>query len=490
MVKQKLAGFSRDAVLYGAGDALGRLVGLVMFPLLSRVFVPADYGAIDLLMVSAAFLSQLVALSLPSGLQRFYFRHEEGKDRQTLVTSCVTVGGVIGGTAGLGFFIAAPALARLVPDDPVGVADSIRWLAIALPSVVVTEQLILLLRLERRAIAFGLLNVFRVLAQPVLTAIAVVGFERGLDGVFLAQFVANVLTLGVAGYLVRDVFRGRMDLPLVLRVIRFSLPGLPHVLIVQMMQLLPRYILVTFSTLTAVGLFGVGLRIAGVQVVFMRAFARAWNPFAYENEGAEDEKRLYEIALRGAMVIVTGSSVLLSVFAADVLAVLAPPEYGAAAWLVPGIALHFAVDGLSPIFGTILYTRDGVRWTSYLAIARLAVFLGLSVLLVPIFQAQGLIASMLVGVFVQLVGNVIVTRRRLPVDISWVRALLMLLAGAVTVVGAQVLPGPLVVVLLAKTSLVGAWTLVAWNLLFDAGERIAIAEAVRSRLGRRAEAGS
>ena len=86
MLRNKLKDFAKDSLLYGIGDALGRLISLVMLPILSRAFLPADYGVIDLLTVGYAFILIGISLNIYPGITKNYYTLNVS-DRQKLVTS-------------------------------------------------------------------------------------------------------------------------------------------------------------------------------------------------------------------------------------------------------------------------------------------------------------------------------------------------------------------------------------------------------------------
>jgi O-antigen/teichoic acid export membrane protein len=86
MLTNKLKSFTKDSLVYGVGDALGRLVSLVMLPILSRAFLPADYGAIDLLTVGYAFILIGISLNINPGITKNYYTMN-GTERKRLVSS-------------------------------------------------------------------------------------------------------------------------------------------------------------------------------------------------------------------------------------------------------------------------------------------------------------------------------------------------------------------------------------------------------------------
>ncbi len=418
MSREKIAGFSRDAMLYGLGNTLGRIVGLVMLPILTRVFNTGDYGAIDLLSISYMFVLITMKVGIPSGLQRFYYQ-EEGGSRRRMVTSCAAFLFLLACVLATGVALSSDFITRALQSDVPGLRRGVVALALCMPMETIWDYSLLLLRLRRRAVVFSVFNVIRVVLTPAVTYYFVVSRGTGIEGVFYAKLLS--LTLLAVGLVLTA--RSEWTLPLrwgpVHRVLRFALPGHPGLIIRTLMNVLPQYMLAAVAPLSAVGLFGIAFRLSNVMKVFVGSFNLAWNPFAYQNEGAADEQRLYEVAFKGFFGLMMLLGLTLALFAREVLTVLATPEFVPAAVLIPGIAIYFAVDGLTIILSTILYTRDQVRWATYLNLLRIGVFLAMGALLLPRYEAKGLVVALAGSALIYLAGYVWRARRVFPLALPW-----------------------------------------------------------------------
>lgn len=81
-----LKGLAKDSIIYGLGDGLSKLGSLILVPILSRMFLPADYGIIDLINLSYLFLFIVVGLNIYIGPQKYYYLGSPD-ERKTLVNS-------------------------------------------------------------------------------------------------------------------------------------------------------------------------------------------------------------------------------------------------------------------------------------------------------------------------------------------------------------------------------------------------------------------
>jgi O-antigen/teichoic acid export membrane protein len=426
-MSNKLKEFAKDSTLYGLGDALGKLGSIILVPILSRIFLPADYGIIDLLNLSYSFLFVTVGLNIYTGLQKFYFLKSE-EDRKTLVSSTIVFQLLVSvGIAAMIIIFASDI--SMIAFGKVNYAREISVLAIALPIDDILEGLMLILRLNRRAFLFSVYSVLRVVLLPLITYVSVVTLRMGLKGVFMAKLLTSAILALLVFTNTRKEFSKRVILREATMLTRFSLPGLPALMILNVMNLLPRYFLAYYSTLTAVGLFGIANRVAQTVEMYKSSFNRAWNPFAFSNAGKSDERYLYETIFRLFATSLIVLSLGLIVFAKEIFMLLTPPEYHSAIPLVAGLCLYYGIRAVTIIYSTGMYAANKVVQTSYLQLIQLGVFVFCSVMIVPVYGAVGIIISMDVSATFFFVVYAVTTKRYFEFNFSGYRLSMLVLGG-------------------------------------------------------------
>lgn len=389
---KKLKIFFKDSVLYGIGDALGRLISLIMLPILSRAFVPADYGAIDLLTVSYSFILIGLSFNVYPGISKQFYKISTDERRVLLSSSCVfTV--LITFACCMVIYIFSEVLSRIVGSEQ-DLSAPIKILALCLPFELIFQHLQLLLRLEKKVVLFTLTNIARVITMPLLVFVMVVVFDKGILGVFMSKIITlSCLTLGTF-FILRDNFTHKIDLAVYKKLLAFTLPGYPDMVIRQLMDVLPRSLLAFYAPLTAVGLFGIASRVSKILNIFVMAFNRSWSPFAFEHADKPEEKKIYSIIFKTYTFTIIVLTLILSLFSKEVIMILTPKTYHSAFYLVAGIAFYRGLRGMTLMFGTSLYVSDKVKWTSYLNILQLVIFIACTLVLIPRFGTAGLILSL------------------------------------------------------------------------------------------------
>jgi len=412
----KLKEFAKDSLYYAVGQWIGKLGGLILVPILSRIFLPGDYGIIDLLNTSFLFALMVISLNIDTGVQKFYFLRE-GEERKILLSSTMSFRFV--STILVAVLVAAFSdhISRLAFHRG-SYAAEIFLLCAILPFEDMNAQLMLLLRLNRKALSFSIYNVSQVIIQPLLTYLLVVPLGQNMKGVFIARLATVLLITAPLLLQQRKFFSKKIKLSEAVGIMKFSLPGLPAILQGNVMALLPRYILAYYTGLTAVGLYGIADKVANTIEMFKTSFNRAWNPFAFSNAGQADEKYLYEKVFRYFSYLLLLLITFLTFFARDILRLLTPPEYYPAATLVGGICVYYAVRALTLIFSTGLYSVNKVAHTSLMAIVQLAVFLITAAVLVPHYAATGLVLALDVSAAVYFLSYGLTIKKYFPFSFS------------------------------------------------------------------------
>jgi O-antigen/teichoic acid export membrane protein len=429
--------------------------------------------------MSYMFLSVVVRFNVPSGVQRFYYRRE-GDHRRELVTSSYVYMALLSVGTALVLIALAGRLADLVEGTREPIRVSILLLALALPVELTWNYLVLLLRLQRRAVAFSVANLVRVLVTPVLTVVLVVVLEQGIRGVFQAKLASLVLITAGTAFVTRSEFIRQIRFSTFRQVVAFALPGHPGLILKSVMNVLPRYVLAYFAPMAAVGLFGIAMRISSVMKIYVDAFNRAWNPFAYANEGAEDEREIYQATFKAFCASLLFVVALLSLFAPELLALLAPASYSSASVLVPGVAFHLAVDGLTLLFSTILYTRSRVGWTSYLAAVKLVVFLLTGLFLAPRYGAAGVVGALVVASLVYGGAYAAVALRVFHFRVAGLRILGLFGLTVVVIFGLNAIEAPALTLIGSKIAGLAALVAMTFYGLFTRKERGRVLVMLRS----------
>ncbi len=337
----------KESLVYGVAGTLNRFVGVLLVPLYTRLFAPADYGLLDLLTTSSALLSLLSGLQIESGVAREYYEAKSKQyEKELLGTALVlsTVSGlfwsavafivfmsVIQGYAGLTALHITAILLLLIPTQ---------FMAIFL----------VLLRFQRRPGVFLFFSSGDVLLGTLLTIYLVVYQHWGILGVLWGLCISKIFWSSVMLLVLRKHFRIVWRKQLARRMVFYSAPLIPAVLTKWGQNYANRFILATTFTLAQLGIYSLAVKIASGFALVDMAFRMAWDPYAIElmNEPGFERKyaRAFDFYLLGMFAI----SLLMVLLGTPVVRIMAGQAYQDAGRLVGLITIGLFWTSMDKFF--------------------------------------------------------------------------------------------------------------------------------------------
>ena len=468
MKRAPLVRLTWDSIKYGGAQAVGRGLQMILVPIFTRVFSPAEYGVIDVLALVATVAAVLIIMGTDSALSRFYYEAGDAEQKRTLVgTLALWRAGLALGIAML-LWAFAPLLSRVILASP-DYAKYVRITAWSLPFTVFVYFENDVLRTTFQPGRFFALNVINTLAVAGVSILFVVGLKKGVSGVLFGRLAGDGLSALVGLALIRGAFAVRFDRPLLARLLAFSVPLIPAVVAYWAISYADRWVLVHYTNLTLVGMYALAVKLSMVMVLGTSAFQLAWGPFAFEHARDPESGRTFSRVLTLYAAVASFLALALGMFAPEFLGVLAPAAYHGAA--EPGALLVFGVVALggyslAGMGANLAYRTELTAWCSGVAAV---VTIGLALLLVRPYGALGVATATLIGFASSTALLYVASQRVHPLPYRGLRALFLfalaiavwasatLASGALAAGGRFALGVGLRIVALTAFALVALW---------------------------------
>ncbi|MCG3171073.1 MAG: hypothetical protein CALGDGBN_02646 [Pseudomonadales bacterium] len=329
----------RDSLLYTASNVLTRGLGFLLLPLYTRVFSPEEFGTLDYLMAVGSFVSVTVALEIAQGLARFIPEHVDDPGARRAYASTSLWFTISSHTLMVVLVVIfRRELAEILLEsghkaDLIVVASIAFWVN-GLVYLIQSQ-----LRWELRAKDSGLLSIVVAALMIVFSLITVVALRWGVVGVLMAQIASGVIALILGFYLTRSSYGLLFDWRHLRRMLVFSVPLIPSSVGVIVALYVDRLAIKELLSLSDVGLFGVGYKVAMVASLALAGFRGALTPLVYAHYRKAatplDLARIFRIFCAFALVLFA----CLALFASRIIGVVAPDSYSAAASVVPILVL-------------------------------------------------------------------------------------------------------------------------------------------------------
>jgi O-antigen/teichoic acid export membrane protein len=443
MLASQLKRLARHSAIYGLGGLISRILAVFLLPLYTAYLEPRDLGKVGVLLALNAVLVTVLRGGVQSAFFRFYFDAEDAAAKLRVVrtsfwfTMTMATVGLVGG------WLLAPWIA-----EALSLGDDV-WLVraqfVGLWAQMNYEQLTALFRVEEKSVQFLYASLANIAITIGATIVLVVALDEGALGVIAGNFTGTLCVyLALLAYR-REQLGLEFDRGLFHAMERFGLPLVPSALALIALNFSDRFFIAHLSTLSEVGQYELGVRIASAMVLLLTAFRTAWPAFAYSIRDEDAAKRTYGFVLTYLVTAACWIATALGLLAPWIVRLLAPSN--ADFW--PGERVVAPLAFASALFaGYIVVSigvgrarRTGFNWV--IAGTAALVDIGMNVALVPRYGMEGAAAAAVTAFAVLFLGMAAWSQRVYPVPYQWRRVATAFAAGVALTVAGKALDVPL-----------------------------------------------
>lgn len=422
--------FLRTFLVYGTGEAIRRIAGLLLFPIYTRLLTPHDYGILSLVGACGSLSLTLLGMGIPTSIFRFYMRAEGEEERRQVLRACLNLVGMAAFPAALLAGASRPLAQGILGDGEL-------WLFLVLILIATYGDLLSKvplapIRARQQSGLYVALTTSSLLVTLVLSVTFVVVLRWGVFGILLAQaMVAGALSLILLAHLLRQGLprarRGLMG-----QVVRYGFPLVLAALSQFLLNLSDRFILKLFVPLSELGLYAVGYRLAEGITIATAVFSFTWVPFAFGEMGTpEGKQRMAQVGTAWfGLVLLAGTG--LAVFSRELIQVLTGASFHGAAPVVPVVVVGLTLSAAYPISSMGLQLADRTRYLPFLNAAAAALNLALNFLWIPAHGIQGAAWATAAAYALLFGSSLFLSQRafRLPISHArWGAGIILALAG-------------------------------------------------------------
>lgn len=415
------------AAVYVLGNLLQKAAAFLLIPLYTYYLSPGDFGITGIVQSTNQILTIVLALGINSAIQRYYYDYYEDETQlKQYISSTFLFLTVTASAASLGLYLGGKpvwnVLFRQVPFAPY--AQLMIW---TVWGSVLTQYALNLYRARQKSVRFVVTQLGSFLLTTTATIYFVAFRHLGARGQLMGLLVGSVVTAIVSSML---LFKEYLSLQVDWKFIRVSMvygvPLIPHLIAQWVKTSLDRLILENFTTLSEVGIYTLGYKIGLIMQVLVNSTNRAYVPYFFEmmKSHAHPENRFKKIV--AFYIAIFGSVCLVGVlFGRDILQLLAPPSYYAAAIIVPLILFGFLINGYYFLAVNPLFYFEQTAWVPWLTGTAAVASVGLNFLLVPRLGALGAAWSFVASTTLTCVLTFLVSRKFWKIELPYGRYLLL-----------------------------------------------------------------
>ena len=474
----------RQAAFYALGNILGRAISFVTLPFYTRLLTPAEYGVIQLVLMTFELVAMVAGSRLAAGVFRFYHKAETPADKNRVMsTAAILISGL---------YVAASILAALLAEPlSILVFDSPEWTGLLRLAALsfAAQGLLVVPILSYRAFDQPVAYVTRGVSQQIFQAALNITFLTVFGMGVYSVFSSSAIVMGLYGIVLLWVLLRRVGVSysgaIATDLWRYGLPLIVTQAAVFIMTLGGRYFLQHSAGSTAVGLYSLAGTFATILIQFGNMpFMLVWESERFKIAEHPDRDAMYARGFVVLNILLLSVAVAIGLLVNDFLAIMADPAYWPAAGLVPIVLGSYILQcwTMSQDVGILLTER-----TRYIAVANWvasAVAVAGFLLLIPRYEAYGAAWATFLAFAVRWLLTYHYSQKLEFVHYRWTPVLKLVAAGSVVVALGYMLPDlPKLLSLAASGLLFTAFVAFTWyGRVLTEGEREAIA-ALGAKLG-------
>ncbi|MEW5799488.1 MAG: oligosaccharide flippase family protein [Bacteroidota bacterium] len=390
-----------DTAIYGISTVLARLLNFALVPLYANILTTAEFGIVANIYSYIAFVTIFYSYGMESSYFRFASSKEIGSDSDNFSTPFL---GIVLASAILSLFMigfAGPLTSAFQIDA------SLYALLYYCAGILFFDAVALIpyasLRLQRKAKFFATSKVLNIVCTVILNIFTVYYLRWGIEGIFLSNLVASVLSFIILLPTAIRQFHLKFHFSLYKELLKFGLPLVPVSISGVLLQIVDRPILKLLMEDSAVGIYQANYRLGIFMALITGMFEYAWRPFFLSHAKDPNAKQLFSRVMTYYLLVCSVVFLILSFFLENVIQYkffgryILPPPYWEGLSIVPLILLSYIVSGI----GTNLNAGIQIeKKTVYLLPTSLAGSVSkiiMTFILVPYYGIMGAAVATLIG---------------------------------------------------------------------------------------------
>lgn len=423
-VLKNLKNLASDSLIYGVAGIATRVMGVILTPLYTRVYLPEDYGVFGLINNAYSLIAIILILCLDNSTARWFYDTEDKEYRKKIVSTWFWFYLIFSLLIAIFFYFSAFYWSQFISYKSEDAILYIKILAISLPVSVTTVVATKVLRFERKPKSTVLITFLQAFVLIISNLIFVLILDQGLKGAFLARLVAFLLMLPLSGYfLIKWLLKiNLMDIGLLRKMIKYSIPFLPASLSIWIINLSAVFFLNGKVSDEDLGLFQIAFAITSFSGIVVNAFQQAWSPFAFSLINQDNAKQTYKNILPAYLLLIGSITLLASLFSYEALVIIASPPYYGAATIASILVFSSLFAGLTSIadLGSAISKRTAPLGIVY-AISSI-ILIALNIYLIPLHGVYGAAVSVCVSQFLTPVFVFYFSQKSYPIPYDFIRA--------------------------------------------------------------------
>jgi O-antigen/teichoic acid export membrane protein len=415
----KIKALSKQTLVYGTSQIIGRFLNFLLVPFYTNIFPPAEYGIIAVIYSYAAFLNVIYSAGFESGYFKFASTLEIGDEKENFSLPFMSI---FSNSAvfSLLIIIFSPWIAGIA-----GIRTN--------PEIIIYTALILFfdalvivpfarLRLKNKAKRFAAFKIINIVLNVVLNFVLILVFKMGIIAVFISNLAASVITFIL---FIPDIFSNlviKYNRSLFKELLKFSLPYIPAGLSAIIVQVIDRPVMMYLTNDATVGIYQANYRLGIFMMLIVSMFEYAWRPFFLNTANLPNAKELFSKIMTLFVGFASIILIILTFFLEDLIKIPLPKrghiigsQYWSGVYIVPIILYAYIFNGIYVNLIAGIYIEKKTKYLPLITGLGAAINVAANFILIPLYGMMGGAIATFLSYSAMAVYIYVVTQRFYPV---------------------------------------------------------------------------
>lgn len=381
--------------IFLASSVLNAAIPFLLLPVLTRVLSPEDYGTISMFAIFLSFTNTFVGLSVHGAINVQYFKLDSSRFAE-YVTNCLIL--LLLSTA---FTFIVVSLSGAYLQDFVGIPY--KWMLIAVVTSFFQFFITIILSIwvvTGSPIKYGILQISQTLSNAgfSLFLIFIIGlfWEGRLWGQTLTAMLFGVVSffLIYKSNLLAKPQNTKADIK---NALMFGLPLIPHTIGGFLMTSTDRYMIKNLVSISAVGIYMVGLQLGQAMGLLSDSFNKVYSPWIMKNLSDKDLDKIKLVkSSYFSMAIFLLIGVLWGIGAKIALPILTGDKFAEAGSVIIYMSIGHSVTGLYYIVTNYIFYAEKTVLLAIITFTSAILNIPLTYLLTKFYSIEGAALAFLV----------------------------------------------------------------------------------------------
>ena len=338
-----------NSLIYLSFSFISKAAPYLLLPFLTSYLEPTEFGKLSIFLVVNSLCVALIGMSMQANITKNFFN--KSKYELSLIIGNIFFI-LIASTI---FYFVIILIITLLIKYFFSIPSHYLLIAPVIALLTMINQIYLaILQIQGRAYIFGTLEMVNTFLITIITLIFLIYIKTGWVSQVIGIFASNLFIcfISIIYLLKQDYLCLKFDKTKVVKILKLSIPLIPHVLGGLVIVVSDRFFIEKIVGIEAVAIYSVAYSFGLLVSLFTDSFVKAWSPWFH--------KQLTDLTIKKKFLIVKLTYVyavsvfivayLISLISKNILPIIIDNRYADAVNYIWWIGLGYAIQGIYKIF--------------------------------------------------------------------------------------------------------------------------------------------